>query len=210
VQGKAAAWECLELKIPRAELSRNTELFTQVSGPETLVTRFGQLVILCLVAPTVAPPASAELTVWLDVNWRFYEPNASSASLQETPVFFSAGNWNVTGPGVIQPFGGVGGLTSLVAYRCYPSMLGELFSDGQETPFIGMHGSTPNGFLTADHAIDYAVNGTGTFVRGGSNTAFALPSTICYPLTTDNSLADRIMGLTFGDKTGRNSALLDP
>jgi hypothetical protein len=49
--------------------------------------------------------------------------------------------------------------------------------------FIGMHGSTPNGFRTAEQAIDYALNGTGTYVLGGSNTAYALPGIACFPIT---------------------------
>jgi len=163
VQDTAAAWECLKLPIPASELERNFELYTQSATVENLVTRFGQVVLLNLAVSNTTPAGSAQVTVWLDATWEFYEPNATAESKQVT-IYFQPGSWTVAGGGVITPTTYAPGPTSSGAWRLFPGISGTIFATEQTGDWLGywQPSSTPGNFIcfaTEADAIQYGTTG---------------------------------------------------
>lgn len=171
VQDVAAAWECLKLNIPPAELQRKTELYTEDITNEVLVSRFGQIVILNLAVSNTTPPGSAEVTVWLDATWEFFEPNAS-AELSMNPLIFAAGNWTIetnsriTAPDPNLPY------TAHTVWRMVPELPGSLFASAEPCLYMAAHDDTTIrfAFLTLDAAQAYAEFGNAVGAVGPSGT----------------------------------------
>jgi len=185
VQDTAAAWECLKLVIPPAELERGFELYTQDATPESLVTRFGQFVLLCMAVPNTTPPGSAEVTVWLDAVWEFYEPNATNVANAAT-IPYNAGNWAVTSAGVVQPNGGVGGLQPSTAYRLFPGLPATLFTAERASEFMGVNANStvvPYAFVTEGDALAWASGSSTPIPSVGTGTPQALPAMVAVPIT---------------------------
>jgi len=186
IQDIAAGWERLQVNVPASELEQNFELFTQETTTEGLVTRVGQIIVLVISPPSTTPPGSGQFSVWLDAEWEFYEPNATSALAAAPNVLYPAGGWNVLANGTVQPFGGVQGIPGN-AYRVFPALADTLFTVDFSPEFIafGVSGG-PNAalgaFQTANEALQYA-NGLFTPSLTGLNTVINLPATIAVPLT---------------------------
>jgi len=181
VQDVGAAWECLRLSIPPQELERDTELYTQDATSENLITRFGQLVILNIATPNTTPPGTAELSVWMEVEWEFYEPNATAVTNTAT-VAYAAGPWNVLAAGDVQPNGGVGGLIANQAYRLFPELPGSLFVDGLPIEYVStFNNNTPFAARTEQDAINHATTGA-IIIIPGKNVPVALPAEVAVPI----------------------------
>jgi len=167
VQDTAAAWECLKLVIPPSELERNFELYTQEKTPEALVTRFGQFVLMNMAVPNVTPPGSAEVTVWLDATWEFYEPNVTS-SKDANAYVFPAGTWSIAAGGLIQTPSSTPNLIPGV-YRLIPS-LPATFTAAIAPITIMAVGSDFRKFLFIDEteAFQYYNTGGGTKLGPGT------------------------------------------
>lgn len=181
VQDTAAAWECLKLVIPRSQLERNQVLWTEDLTGENLVTRFGQVVILNLATSNVSPPGEAEVTVWLDATWEFYEPNASSEAAL-IPVDIPVGNWDIaTSTYVSYPTPTLGTITSKTVYKAYPELPGTLVSSGTATPWLAVSNNLSQmmAFASEDEAIAFARDNVfGTQLGPGATHPQSLPATV--------------------------------
>jgi len=180
VQDTAAAWECLKLVIPPAELERDVELYTSESVVENLVTRFGQLVLLNLAVSNTVPVGTAEVTVWMDATWEFYEPNVTGAESAGT-LLYQPGVWDVTATGLIHPFGGAAGFVNNTWYRSFPELPETLFTGPVGTPYIGFQTSGPYAFATAAEAAAYAAGGPLVGILAGNATPVPLPAVALFP-----------------------------
>lgn len=186
VQDVKAAWQCLELVVPTQELGRDIELFTQDATLENLVTRIGQLVILNLATPNVTPPGSAVVTVWIDAEWEFYEPNARHQSLL-SPVLYSVGSWTAHAAG--DAFGAVidkpavisGTLVGRTAYRLFPALPGSMFVDAVDCEFVAtLPNLTTYGFASEEAALEFTITGAAASAKPGTGTAVAVPTAIAF------------------------------
>jgi hypothetical protein len=189
VQGIASAWEGVEIDIPKAELGRFTELFTQEDTSETLKTRWGQLIIVTYAPPTVTPTGSGQVTVWVDAEYEFYEPNATNIIGTLPVINYSGGNWNVTAAGVVQPFGGAQITVGGTVYRTYPAMNGLLFANDLNAEFLSMLPGTGNplvAFSTFSAALLYAQGDAGQTFLIGTNNPTLMPNVVAVPQIPPN------------------------
>jgi hypothetical protein len=186
VQDTAASWECLRLDIPAAELERETELYTATRGVENLVTRFGQFVLLSMAVPNVTPVGTAEVTIWLDATWEFYEPNANTPD-QVPPVELEAGNWAISTTTGVITFPAYRAqsahFAARTAYRLHPELPSSFVTGGEPTPYVAFY---TDGFLyafaDAETALSFAASGTGTKLLGGGTPSQNLPATVAVAL----------------------------
>ena len=148
VQDTGASWECLKLVVPPAELAKFDELYTEDNTLEVLKTRFGQFVLMTLVAPTVTGPS--EVTVWLDVHWEFHEPNAS-AEFSQAPLVFPAGNWTVSAAGAITHPGSFA-IPPRCVLKLYPELPGTMVASGAATPWIAAFAAQQPAYVFATQA----------------------------------------------------------
>lgn len=186
VQSVAAAWECVTLDIPKAELERATELYTQEATSETLVTRFGQVVILNLAVSSTTPAGTAAVTVWLDADWEFYEPNASAPVAAET-VVFPVGDWTLSSTGVLSgPTGSTGDVFSQTAYLVTPDLPTALAVPPIAISYVAFYKQAQDGHLhafdTEEHAIAYATSGALAGAYTGNGTPQPAPRTVLTPI----------------------------
>jgi len=171
VQDVAAAWECLKLVIPPAQLQRSVELYTEDLTSETLVTRVGQVVLLNLANSVTTPPGGATVTVWLDATWEFYEPNASS-ELSLASVVFDAGAWHVSGNQLTVPTH-TPPTTTKTVYELFPELPSSMFSQAVPCRWMAKYAEPALlGFETRAAAVLYAQTGS----YGDALTASATPS----------------------------------
>jgi hypothetical protein len=159
----ASAWESSKLCIPPSQLERNTVLYTEDQSNETLVTQFGQLVIVCLAVANTTPAGSGKLTIWVDAEWEFYEPNISAA-LDATPNIVPAGNWDVDGStkAITHP-NSVPGINQHTVYRMIPALPDVMFTPAVTCEWVASRASTDIvGFETLQAAQAYAQGGPDT------------------------------------------------
>jgi hypothetical protein len=183
-QDIAAAWECSVLRIPRAELERNMELYTQENTSETLVTRFGQVVLLNLATANVNPPGTAEVTVWLDATWEFYEPN-TSAPTNANPVFWQAGNWILDAQGVANPGASpeLGTITQRTVYDIIPDLPSSLAVPSVTVSYAAFYNDgNLRLFSSESDARLYASIGNTAGMVVGNSTPTPVPRTAFYPI----------------------------
>lgn len=163
VQDVAAAWECLKLAIPAAELEREVELYTSSQGDEKLVTRVGQLVLLNLAVSNTTPPGTAAVSVWLDAEWEFYEPNSSLPSDQEPgTLVWPAGNWTCGVGGLLAyPTPVTSGTIRLhTVYAMDEPLPGSMFATGTDAEWVATSADTNFfAFGTEAEAVQYAIAG---------------------------------------------------
>jgi len=181
-----AAWECCTLNIPQAELEHDTELFTFDSAVENLVTRFGQIVILNMAVANTTPPGSATLTVWLDVDWEFYEPNVQPYN--PTNVYnIAAGNWSVASGGPITTPAQTPTLANLTAYRVYPDLPATLLTAATQYLAISSDGVL-FAFDTEEDALTYSVDGGSVGkLQPGTAPSQNLPASVAIPIVASVS-----------------------
>jgi hypothetical protein len=161
VQDVAAAWECLRLPIPKAELERETELWTQEDTSERLVTRFGQVVIMNLANSNTTPAGTASVSVWLDATWEFYEPNATAAD-EPANVFINPGQWACGTAGIMAyPSAATGAFQLKSAYRLYPSIPSTMFDSILDAPYIAFNVAPLRGYCFREEAqaVHHAIYG---------------------------------------------------
>lgn len=185
VQLITSAWEGGCLEIPKAELGRFEKLFTQDSTSETLKTRWGQLIVVVYSPPTVTPAGSGQVTIWVDAEYEFSEPNATNIIADLPAINYSGGNWNVTAAGLVQPFGGAGITVGGTVYRTYPAMNSLLFADDINAEYLGMLPGTGNplvAFSTESAALLYCQGDAGQEFLIGTNNPIAMPATVAVPL----------------------------
>jgi hypothetical protein len=182
-----AAWECLTLKVPPAELEYDFELFTAQSDNEKLVTNFGQLVLLTMAPPSTTGSGTAQVTVWLDVVWEFYEPNTAPPN-PGNYVNIAAGTWTVIAGGNISVTPDrVPNFTNNTAYTIYPALPVTFLS--AETSFLALSSDgVLFAFDTEANAQRYALEGGSVGkLTPGTTPSQALPASVCIPIENDIS-----------------------
>lgn len=183
VKQVGSAWECLTLNIPRSELEHDFELYTYESENEKLVTQFGQIVIINMAVSNTTPPGSASVTVWLEVDWEFYEPNVAPP-LPSSNIFVPAGTWTVLAgvdPRITVPTPLSSPFQQFTAYQLFPELPATFLTEA--TQYIALY-NTGNlyGFPTEVAALQYARNGTGSGLQAGSAPSQALSATVAVPI----------------------------
>jgi len=175
VQDIAASWECLKLIVPASELSRKQELYTEDITNEKLVTQFGQLVLMTLAVPSVTPPGSAVVTVWMDADFEFYEPNVS-AELSQAPILIDIGDWNFSGTNVItHPPSHPSPLPPKAVFKAFPPLPTTFTSFGIEVVWLATYASEHLlAFQTEAEANAYAEFNN----YAGAATAHTVPQTL--------------------------------
>lgn len=152
----SAAWEKLELVIPRARLGGifSTEDLTT----ERLVTRFGQIMLMTVVPPNTTPPGVGQVTVWLDATFEFFEENVSHVP-NMSAIQFPAGQWSMVG-GIVSTPTFFGTPHANTVYRMFPGLPGTMVSSGEETEYVAIY-ALPNvlAFRSFEWARNYALYG---------------------------------------------------
>jgi hypothetical protein len=183
-QAIGAAWQAMELVIPKGELDKFQELNTNRSKEEELVTRFGQLVVVTIVPPAVTPPGSAMLSIWLDAEWEFYEPNVTPPT-SDGPITLGPGQWLIETAGRVHP-PAVSMLTKInTAYQVVPAFPATMFAnDGAVTQYLARSSDAAIfAFATEAFAVDYAIHGGSTNVlAAGTAASPTLPVCVGIPI----------------------------
>jgi hypothetical protein len=188
VKQVCAAWECATLNIPKAELERDTELYTYDSSVENLVTRFGQIVIITMAVPNTTPPGSATITVWMDVDWEFYEPNVQPYN--PSNVFsIAAGNWSIASGGPVTTPAQTPTLINSTAFRVYPELPATLGTEA--TQYLAISGDgVLFAFDTEEHALTYSIDGGSVGkIMPGSAPSQNLPASVAIPIVAEFATA---------------------
>jgi len=196
VQGIAAAWECMELPIPPSQLNRDAELYTEDATSERLVTRLGQIVLINLATPTVVPAGSAEVTVWFDAEWEFYEPNASSEDNSVTT--FVAGTWSIGTTKAISYPTSTPTTQYYTVYRLFPALPATMFDGSGDVEYVAYHESNNMlGFRSLEDAIGYAKDDVFTNAVGPSASPTSVqPATVGITLARFKPTTSTITSLT--------------
>lgn len=179
----AAAWQNIDLSVPKQELKFSIDLSTYEGDAEELVTNFGQLVVVCLAAPTTTPAGAGKVTIWMDANWIFYDPNVSPPEASgESDI--APGTWtmvaggNITVTPVRTP-----DLKNKTAYRVFPPLPATFATQSSEYLAIGGDGVLFC-FDTEANAVYYARNGGSVGkLLPGTTPSQELPAEIALPIS---------------------------
>jgi len=176
-QAIMSSWQNTDLVIIGEELHLKGEFFTSTSSTETLKTHFGQLVLVCMVPANTSPAGGGSVTVWADVEWRFYNPNTTMEDSVNVAYNIPAGEWIIVATDVALP-AATTPLPIKTAFQVFPELPNTFLAGPTAGVWLARYTDVHYHFFsTSAEAYTWSQTGTGTPLAAGSVASQTQPVT---------------------------------